>query len=63
MIIHYNTKFDLLYVRFDSLKQKVINIRATEDIVLDIGEGDKLVGIKIMDASKHIDTESLKFAE
>jgi uncharacterized protein YuzE len=27
--------------------------------VLDIGEGDRLVGIEIMDASKHLDVESL----
>ena len=53
MQIHYNAKKDLLYIRLDERKQEVINRRPSEDIVLDIGEGDRLVGIEIMDASKH----------
>jgi uncharacterized protein YuzE len=59
MQIHYNAKKDLLYIRLDERKQEVINRRPSEDIVLDIGEGDRLVGIEIMDASKHLDVESL----
>jgi uncharacterized protein YuzE len=57
--IHYNAKKDLLYIRLDERKQEVVNRRPSEDIVLDIGEGDRLVGIEIMDASKHLDVESL----
>ena len=59
MQIHYNPKKDLLYIRLDERKQEVVNRRPSEDIVLDIGEGDRLVGIEIMDASKHLDVESL----
>jgi uncharacterized protein YuzE len=59
MQIHYNAKKDLLYIRLDERKQEVINRRPSEDIVLDIGEGDRLVGIEIMDASKHLEVESL----
>jgi uncharacterized protein YuzE len=59
MQIHYNAKKDLLYIRLDERKQEVINRRPSEDIVLDIGESDRLVGIEIMDASKHLDVESL----
>ena len=59
MQIHYDTKKDLLYIRLDDRKQEVINKRPSEDIVLDIGEGDKIVGIEIMDASMHLDLESL----
>jgi len=59
MQIHYNAKKDLLYIRLDERKQEVVNRRPSEDIVLDIGEGDRLVGIEIMDASKHLDVESL----
>jgi uncharacterized protein YuzE len=59
MEIQYNTKKDLLYIRLDERKQEVINRRPSEDIVLDIGEGDRIVGIEIMDASKHLDLESL----
>ena len=31
----------------------------SEDIVLDIGEDDKIVGIEIIDASKHLNLETL----
>ncbi len=50
MQIHYDSKFDLLYIRLEPSKQNVTNIQVTEDIVLDMGEGDKLVGIEILDA-------------
>ncbi len=59
MEILYNAKTDLLYLRLDDRKQEVVNRRPSEDVVLDIGEGNKIVGIEIMDASKHLNLESL----
>jgi uncharacterized protein YuzE len=59
MNIVYNDKTDLLYIRLDDRKQDVINRRIAEDIVLDIGEGDRIVGIEILDASKHVLLERL----
>ncbi len=59
MQILYDVKKDLLYVRLDDQKQAVINRRLSEDVVLDIGEGDRIVGIEIMDASKHLRLERL----
>ena len=59
MLIFYNTKSDLLYLRLDERKQQVINQRLSEDIVLDIGEDNKIVGIEILDASRHVNLESL----
>ena len=59
MQIHYDSKTDLLYLRLESTSQEVINKRITEDIVLDIGENDKIIGIEIMDASKHVNLENL----
>ena len=59
MQILYNVKTDLLYIRLDDQKQPVINRRVSEDIVLDIGEGDKIVGIEILDASEHLSLERL----
>ena len=57
--ILYNSKIDLLYLRLDERKQSVLNKRLSEDIVLDIGENDKIVGIEILDASKHLNLEKL----
>jgi len=59
MQILYNAKTDLLYLRLDDRKQQVINRRLSENIVLDIGEGDRIVGIEIVDASKHLNLERL----
>lgn len=54
MNITYNDKTDLLYIRLDDRTQDVVNRRIADDIVLDIGEGERLVGIEILDASKHV---------
>jgi len=59
MQILYDAKRDLLYLRMDDRKQEVVNKRLSEDIVLDIGEGEKIVGIEILDASKHLSLERL----
>jgi len=59
MNIMYNDKADLLYIRLDDRKQEIINRRVSDDIVLDIGEDDKIVGIEILDASKNVHLETL----
>ncbi len=57
MNILYNDRTDLLYIRFDERKQDTLNRRVSEDVVLDIGEGEKIIGIEILDASRHISLE------
>ena len=59
MQIQYDPKTDLLYLRLDDRKQQVVNKRISEEIVLDLGKGDKIVGIEILDASKKIDLKKL----
>lgn len=59
MTIHYDSKTDLLYLRIAPEQQEVTNKRVTEDIVLDMGSDDKIVGIEIMDASKHVNLDKL----
>ena len=59
MNILYNDKTDLLYIRFDDRKQVTRNRRVSEDVVLDIGEGEKIVGIEILDASRHLNLEKV----
>ena len=59
MNILYNDKTDLLYIRLDDRRQDVINRRVSEDIVLDIGENERVIGIEIIDASKHVNLEKL----
>ena len=59
MNIAYDDKTDLLYIRLDDRKQQVINKRVSENVVLDIGKGDRIVGIEILDASKHVSLDKL----
>lgn len=59
MNIVYNDKTDLLYIRLDDRKQDITNRRVSDDIVLDIGEDDKIIGIEILDASRHVNLERL----
>ncbi len=59
MLIQYNSKTDLLYLRLDSNIQEVINKEVTEDITLDIGLNNKIIGIEILDASSKVDLNDL----
>jgi uncharacterized protein YuzE len=59
MQILYNSKTDLLYLRLDDRKQQVSNSRLSDEIVLDLGEDDRIVGIEILDASKHLNLRYL----
>jgi uncharacterized protein YuzE len=57
--IYYDDRADLLYLRFDERKQELMNRRVAEDVVLDIGSEGRIVGIEILDASKHLDLAKL----
>ena len=59
MQIVYNAQTDLLYLRLDNRKQQVINKRLSDNIVLDLGEDDRIVGIEILDASIHLNLAKL----
>ena len=59
MLISYDDKFDLLYIRLIEKQQQVLNKRIDDSIVLDIGEDNKIVGIEILDASEIIDLHQL----
>jgi len=59
MNIAYNDRTDLLYIRFDDRKQQVENRRVSEDVVLDVGEDGRIVGLEILDASKRVNLETV----
>lgn len=59
MQIIYNPKSDILYIRLDEAKQDVINQRVSEDVVLDMGSNERIVGIEIMDASHHLNLKNI----
>lgn len=59
MKISYDDGTDLLYLRFDERQQQVENRRVAEDIVMDLGEDGKIIGIEILDASRHVNLQNL----
>ena len=59
MQIIYNPKSDVLYIRLDEVKQDVINQRVSEDVVLDMGSKDRIIGIEIMDASQRLNLKNI----
>lgn len=59
MQVHYDIKADLLYIRLAGETQELVNKRVSDDVVLDMGPNDRIVGIEILDASKHLDLAKL----
>jgi len=59
MEIIYNDKTDLLYLRLDKRKEKVINKRVSEYMVLDVGKDEKIVGLEIQNASTRLNLSDL----
>ena len=55
----YNARTDLVYIQIDDTQQSVLNRQLSDDVVVDIGEDDQIVGIEILDASKHMDLGKL----
>ncbi|MBP8106674.1 MAG: DUF2283 domain-containing protein [Caldilineaceae bacterium] len=54
-LLSYDPAKNLLYLRLDERTQPVINRRLDEDIVLDLGSDEQIVGIEILDASNRVD--------
>jgi len=59
MKIEYDDKYDLLYLRFDETEQEIVNVRVNDNIVLDIGKDDKIVGIEFLDAKNIVDLKNV----
>ncbi len=55
----YNAQTDLVYIHMDDTHQSVLNRQLSDDVVVDIGEDDQIVGIEILGASKHLDLSNL----
>ncbi len=50
MKVTYDSKYDVLYIRFRHAR--VMNHPVTEDIILDIDEEGRLAGIEVLDAKR-----------
>jgi len=59
MKITYHEKTDLLYISLEDSPDQVVNKRVDTDVILDLAEDNRIVGIEILDASKRICLEKL----
>jgi uncharacterized protein YuzE len=50
MKINYDPEIDALYIRFVEGKRECRTVRLNEEVALNIGEGEQLVGIEMLDA-------------
>jgi uncharacterized protein YuzE len=52
MKISYDPEVDALYIRFVEGKHECRTVRLNEEVALNIGEGEQLVGIEMLDAKE-----------
>lgn len=55
MKIKYDPKVDAAYISFKKRPVEVTTMRITEDIAVDFGSAEEIVGIEVLDASKHLE--------
>jgi uncharacterized protein YuzE len=54
MKIKYDPQVDAAYISFKKGSTQVTTIRVTEDLAIDLGLNEEIVGIEILDASQHL---------
>ena len=54
MKIRYDPKVDAAYISFKDAHVQVTTMRITEDIAIDFGPHEEIIGIEILDASEHL---------
>ncbi|PKL84596.1 MAG: hypothetical protein CVV22_12190 [Ignavibacteriae bacterium HGW-Ignavibacteriae-1] len=52
MKISYDKEVDAVYIKLIEGEQQCRTLRLNDDIALNIGKGEKLIGIEILDASE-----------
>ena len=54
MKVRYDPEVDALYISFKKGPTQVTTIRLSEDVAIDLGPGEELSGIEVLDASLHL---------
>jgi len=54
MKIKYDPEVDVAYISFKKGPTQVTTIRVNEDVAIDLGLHEEIVGIEILDASIHL---------
>jgi len=59
MKISYDPEIDALYIRLLKGKHECRSVRLSEEVALNIGPGEKLVGIEILDARSILGSDKM----
>lgn len=62
MKITYDAEADAAYISFKKEGEQVTTIRINDDVAVDLGEGEEIVGIEVLSASENLGL-SKKFPE
>jgi uncharacterized protein YuzE len=54
MKVKYDPEVDAAYISFKTGPVQVTTIRITEDVAVDLGPNEEIVGIEVLDASLHL---------
>ena len=54
----YDPQVDATYISFKAGPTQVTTVRLTEDVAIDLGPHEEIVGIEVLDASKHLGTDN-----
>jgi len=54
MKISYDSQVDALYISFKKGPTQVTTIRLNEDVAIDMGPGEEVVGIEVLDVAEHL---------
>lgn len=54
MKITYDPEVDAMYISFKKGPTPVTTVRLSEDLAVDFGPKEEIVGIEVLDASKHM---------
>lgn len=60
MKISYDQQVDALYISFKQGPTELTTVRLSEDVAIDLGPKEEIVGIEVMDASEHLSLERMK---
>jgi uncharacterized protein YuzE len=57
MKLRYDAEVDALYISFKQEPTQVTTIYLNEDVAVDLGPGEEVVGIEVLDASEHLNID------
>jgi uncharacterized protein YuzE len=60
MKISYDPEVDAIYISFKQGPTEVTTIRLSEDVAIDLGPKEEIVGIEVLDASVHLSGDKLR---